>query len=846
MRFLIFFTSGILAIAILASGSALLYEKSFGQQNLEEEVFNSLSTVAESKSNLIKSYFFDRKEDASFLSKTIGVKKIFEKRKNGNKDVVEDDIVYDLKKFQEINGYRDLFLVDNNGSLIWSTFSEDGITANFDKDVHKNVIMSEIYEKARESGEVEISDIKFENNDKVFIFVSTSVFDENSNDFIGFLILQIENSQLEKIVASKNSINDFGEIYIVNKNKINITPLKVIRTKKREDNKFYYNNNSSKITSKSIDACLKKEPGLMRNLKFYKNYAGDSILGTYQYIPDVGWCVLAEVNKNEFFKSIPTKLKSSILFFIIHNLIALVLGILIAIVLLKYFVFKKRKHKFEKSDNSFCRVAIVFFLIIVFILDVVWVYRIYFVSDGGLASQVYNNLTSVADSRVERIKYTLTEKKKEAEFLVKAHEVKELLKSEYVSKITDAKRDTDYFFKIVVKEIENYLIANPGISLKDLRKSREFREIAVQQIGQTGYSAVLNLDTLVTYFHKNQKIEDVSLKDILPAHHPLLGIMKEAGEGSGYAEGAYSWVDANGIERDKYATVINVPIKIDDYSLNVAATTYIDEYKAIKNVSKELKEYLDNFKKSFVYHNILLVSADDHIVHMAKEMEKLGVNLRYDKTGLGEGYQEYLKQDDNFFFYGPFSYHYGEIALKVALMTPVYDEDTFIGTVVLIFDMSEIIRIASELTGLGETGENYLVNKEGYLISPLRFKYFDFLVQSIKTENLSECFKYYREARERGIDIEKYEELKNSSEKKEIQIFQNYRGKQSIGMHSSISDFDWCLLTEMGQEEVFEIPRDKKAKKELIILLVVTFIMFGFVGYLKMYSKKNYVIKRKK
>ncbi|MBW2039727.1 MAG: hypothetical protein JRI46_09040 [Deltaproteobacteria bacterium] len=59
------------------------------------------------------------------------------------------------------------------------------------------------------------------------------------------------------------------------------------------------------------------------------------------------------------------------------------------------------------------------------------------------------------------------------------------------------------------KELEVYLKAHPDYTLEDLREDPEFRELAVQPVGQTGYTAVHELGTGINRFHINPKVEDL-------------------------------------------------------------------------------------------------------------------------------------------------------------------------------------------------------------------------------------------------------------------------------------------------------------------------------------------------
>ncbi len=136
------------------------------------------------------------------------------------------------------------------------------------------------------------------------------------------------------------------------------------------------------------------------------------------------------------------------------------------------------------------------------------------------------------------------------------------------------------------QQIELYLRYHPGIDLSDtvaLEADSELTALAVQLVGQTGYTAVFDAKA-VTHFHVNPEIvgKDMStLADTLPE---FWAIFSASLDGSP-AEGYYDWEDADGRIRRKFmaiAPVVNTPLR-------VAATTYVDEFTEIFQPVQKMK-----------------------------------------------------------------------------------------------------------------------------------------------------------------------------------------------------------------------------------------------------------------
>ncbi|NTV23350.1 MAG: transporter substrate-binding domain-containing protein, partial [Nanoarchaeota archaeon] len=130
----------------------------------------------------------------------------------------------------------------------------------------------------------------------------------------------------------------------------------------------------------------------------------------------------------------------------------------------------------------------------------------------------------------------------------------------------------------VSRQIEIYLRSNPTKTLADLQADTYFRDIAVQPVGKTGYTAVTDYNTLVSRFHKNPAIIDLDLSTLrsrLPGFWEIMSRTKGGRE----AEGFYDWQETNGSIRKKYMYVSVVPVlTADGVGLHVAATTYLDEF----------------------------------------------------------------------------------------------------------------------------------------------------------------------------------------------------------------------------------------------------------------------------
>ena len=121
----------------------------------------------------------------------------------------------------------------------------------------------------------------------------------------------------------------------------------------------------------------------------------------------------------------------------------------------------------------------------------------------------------------------------------------------------------------------------------------------------------------------------------------------------------------------------------------------------------------------------------------------------------------------------------GNKVLSVA--SPIMVDDRFAGVVIVNFDAKEIFEIATDRTGLDETGEIFIINRDGYMITPLRFTNDTLPKQDAYPEHF----------------------IGRETHRPEAALYNNYRGLAVIGAHAPIPAMDWCLRAEIDEAEAF-------------------------------------------
>ncbi len=171
--------------------------------------------------------------------------------------------------------------------------------------------------------------------------------------------------------------------------------------------------------------------------------------------------------------------------------------------------------------------------------------------------------------------------------------------------------------------------------------------------------------------------------------------------------------------------------------------------------SAELKEALEAEEH---FSAVFVLNPDGKII-MSTEENHIGLDRSADDCFLEGRKRTYIKDA-----------YYSEMNKKesIAVATPVLDdkEKRLLGVFVVQIELTGLYTITVDRTGLGETGETYLINKDGYMITPSRFREDTFLKEKVDSENSRECRRDLEEYGSRARELDEREK-----QEEDIRIF---------------------------------------------------------------------------
>src|SRR3989339_747162 len=372
-----------------------------------------------------------------------------------------------------------------------------------------------------------------------------------------------------------------------------------------------------------------------------------------------------------------------------------------------------------------------------------------FYGNKPFENQILKDLETLANSKANLIQEEFNEVKNDIFFLSESNEIKNIFNQDLIYDVNVVKTQVRLISQKVSKEIENYLVSHPEMTLEDLLDNEEFNKIAVQQVGETGYTYVNSMVEGILYFHPDPNARYKSYNAWKERFPNIWKLNEDIAQSSPCqdSEGFYDWKDINGVIRKKYTyhSCINAKTK-DNYTFYVGASTYIDEYGETVILASELDKELRIFQEVHDYDDLILINKNGEIIWTFKKENYLGINLNkgiYNSSTLSKIYNKV------------------ESDLGISVFGPIYSELT----------NENIILVTSPIFNYdNKTNKNNLIG-----------------IIAIKLKN--DYLNYYTQQEGKSTEI-----IKKSG------IYKNYVDKPVFGAHQYVLESGLCLLVEISEK----------------------------------------------
>ena len=229
-----------------------------------------------------------------------------------------------------------------------------------------------------------------------------------------------------------------------------------------------------------------------------------------------------------------------------------------------------------------------------------------------------------------------------------------------------------------------------------------------------------------------------------------------------------------------------------------------DRYSFAYSKAKwQLDDQLRAFMNSYAYADILLLNTKGKVVFVADPSH---AQQYLDKTFFNNTVLDRARK--GIYYSGPVATKDWKYPTILYMISEAHDtQNQFTGYIVSVVDMNVIYHFISDNTGLGSTGETFLVKRmmdDRFLyISPLVYDY-----QAILSKKM----------------------ITDKTDKKINEGF-DYRGNKVLTVWQDISFLDWELITKIDQQEVFASIGNARTLFFAICLLLLIIIVVGSVFF---------------
>lgn len=254
-----------------------------------------------------------------------------------------------------------------------------------------------------------------------------------------------------------------------------------------------------------------------------------------------------------------------------------------------------------------------------------------------------------------------------------------------------------------------------------------------------------------------------------------------------------------------------------------------------------------DFIKSYGFYDLLLVDpSSGQIIYTAAKEVDFGTNLYvgpFKKSSLAQVVTECIAKKANEVCYADFAFYAPSLGIPAGFVAvPVMENGKLLSIMVLQLSTRAIDNIMTsnnrwQETGLGTTGEVYLVGKDSLLRSNSRFFIEDrkgYYTELLKRD-FPETMITEMERNNCSILLQSVftDSVKNAFKNKSgVGLIKDYRDVSVLSAYKNISlgNLNYAIIAEMDESEAFKAVEDLKIT--FLLVFGITFLLIGIAGFL--------------
>ncbi len=279
-------------------------------ETLRKEAFDKLQAIQQIKKNQIESYFSERLGDASVLStntQIIESLEAFESAfeadgdKTGGKKwkAAEQKLGSWLNQYVAEYGYYDLFLIAEDGDVVYTAAQESDLGEDVANGSLKNSPLGNLFKKAMKSNSLQDFEPYAPSNNEPAAFVGAPI--KKDGNIIGVVAMQLSLDAINGIMGERTGLGKTGETYLVGSDKL-MRSDSFLDPQNHTVKASFANPSKGSVDTEAARKALEGEEGQ----KVITDYNGNPVLSAYAPLKIAGleWAILAEIDVAEAFSPV--------------------------------------------------------------------------------------------------------------------------------------------------------------------------------------------------------------------------------------------------------------------------------------------------------------------------------------------------------------------------------------------------------------------------------------------------------------------------------------------------------------------------------------------------------------
>ncbi|GGM38798.1 chemotaxis protein [Paraliobacillus quinghaiensis] len=217
----------------------------------------------------------------------------------------------------------------------------------------------------------------------------------------------------------------------------------------------------------------------------------------------------------------------------------------------------------------------------------------------------------------------------------------------------------------------------------------------------------------------------------------------------------------------------------------------------------ELDMYFTEYLNTFDFNDLFLIDKEGNVFYSVQREDDYDTNIiegPFKDSNLAVAFN--TSKDSQIMSISDYAFYEPTNGPTAFLSAPIYDTSQgFLGVIALQISDDSINKLMADRSGLGETGETYIVAEDRTMRSDSHFSKEKTLgIKEVQTEAVNKAF----------------------ADKTNVEILEDYKGARVYSAYAplEIEGLNWSIITEIGFEEVQDPIRT---------LLVNTFIIIGLL-----------------